>query len=69
MKEKIQYGTLHGDGSVTLTRQIKQSDIGKCKFFIMGPSHYREDGTCKCNDPEHQKMMIKEWGYKKSAFK
>ena len=52
----------------TNVRLIKQSDIGKCRFYIFNPSHYREDGTCKCNDLEHRKMMIKEWGYKTSDF-
>ena len=70
MKEhKIKFGTLQTNGELTNIRYIKQSDIGKCKFFILDPKHYREDGSCKCDDAEHRKMMIKEWGYKKSSFK
>jgi hypothetical protein len=50
-------------------RMMKQFDILKCPFYIMIPDHYREDGTCKCNDPIERIKMIKEWGYKKSDFK
>lgn len=42
-------------------RLIKQSDMRRCPHFIMMPSHYREDGTCRCDDPDHTEM--KEWGY------
>jgi len=52
----------------TNIRMIKQSDILKCPFVIMVASHYREDGTCKCNDPDEQQHMIKEWGYKPQHF-
>lgn len=48
---------------------LKHSNIAKCWFYIMAPEHYREDGSCKCNDPVHQKMMIREWGYKRSDFR
>ena len=54
---------------VELIRILKQADLAKCRFCIFDPSHYREDGTCKCDDPEHRKMIIKNWGYKKSHFK
>lgn len=50
-------------------RYLKQSDMLKCPFAIMVPEHYRDDGTCKCDDPTHRAMMIKEWGYKSSQFK
>lgn len=50
-------------------RMLKQSDIMKCPHVIMLPSHYREDGTCKCDDPEERKMMIAEWDYTEDDFK
>lgn len=68
-EHKIQFSTLHSDGTVTNVRDIKQADMGKCPFYIMVPEHYRGDGSCKCDDPEHQKMMIKEWGYHKRDFR
>lgn len=65
----VTFGTLQPDGTLTGVRQIKQSDLRACPFSILAAEHYREDGTCKCNDPEHQAMMIREWGYKPSDFK
>ena len=50
-------------------RYMKQSDMLRCKFCIIDPDHYRDDGTCKCDDAEHRKMMIREWGYKSRQFK
>ncbi len=70
MKEhEIQFGTLIPDGELSNVRMIKQSDIGKCPFVIFDPSHYRDDGTCKCNDPEHREMMKREWEYTDDDFK
>lgn len=67
-EHEIQFGTLQKDGTLTNVRGIKQSDIGRCPHVIMVASHYREDGTCKCDDPKEQAMMIKEWGYAKKDF-
>ncbi len=69
MEHEIKFGTLHEDGTLTNVRLIKQSDIGRCHHHILVVSHYRDDGSCKCDDPEEQVMMIQEWGYKKSDFK
>ena len=66
---KIQFGTLNSNGTLTNVREIKQSNIGKCKFLILVLDHYRPDGSCKCSNKEHREMMIKEWGYSKSQFK
>lgn len=49
-------------------RHFKQSDFLKCPFTIMAIEHYNDDGTCKCSDPEHRKLMIKEWGYTEQDF-
>jgi len=52
------------DGKLVETsfRVIKQSDLRKCPHVIFNPVHYRDDGTCRCNDPKHTEM--REWGYK-----
>lgn len=52
-------------GKITI---MKQSDMLKCKFAIMVPEHYRSDGSCKCNNAEHRKMMIREWEYTEKDF-
>lgn len=49
-------------------RYMKQSDMLKCPFAIMMPEHYREDGTCKCDDLDHRAKMITEWEYAESDF-
>ena len=49
-------------------RVISQSSIGSCPFVIMVADHYREDGTCKCDDHDEQEMMINEWGYTREDF-
>ncbi len=62
------FSTLHPDGTETNVREIAQSDMLACPHFIIMAKHYREDGSCKCNDPEEQAMMIREWGYRASDF-
>lgn len=47
---------------------LKQSDIRRCKFAILLPTHYRPDGTCKCDDAAHRAMMIAEWEYSAADF-
>jgi hypothetical protein len=63
------FGTLNPDGTVSNVREIRQSDLLACPFVIMAAEHYREDGTCKCNDPEHRKTVMEAWGYKAADFK
>jgi len=41
---------------------LKHSDIMACPHIIMVPEHYRDDGTCRCNDRKH--LVMKSWGYK-----
>jgi hypothetical protein len=56
--------TLHpvsNQGGVT-TYVMSHSMIRACPHVIMVPSHYRADGTCRCDDPTHTEMA--EWEYK-----
>jgi hypothetical protein len=46
----------------TEVREIKQNDMMRCPHHIMVARHYRDDGSCKCNDP-NEKIMRK-WGYR-----
>lgn len=59
-----------GEGGVRIVNvaSIRQADIARCPFAIMVPAHYRPDGSCKCDDPAEQAMMIKEWGYTRASF-
>jgi len=49
-------------------RVLRTMDIKKCRFVILAPEHYRDDGSCKCDDPEHREMMIREWEYTPDQF-
>lgn len=60
-----EFGELHPDGSYTRTRTLKQSSMAACPHFIMVPEHYRDDESCRCDDPDHTEMA--EWGYTWSA--
>ena len=57
----VRFSDLGPDGKETNVRIIKQSDITRCPHCILVPQHYRDDGSCKCNDPKE--TVMKEWGY------
>lgn len=65
---EIKFATLNADGQETDVRMIKQSDIMACPHFILMRTHYRPDGSCKCDDATERAMMISEWGYEASDF-
>ena len=56
-----EFGTLFPDGSYEPKGRVEQSDIQRCPHMIILWEHYREDGSCKCNDPDHKVMLA--WGY------
>lgn len=58
----IKFGKLDEDGRLIQERTLKQSDIMACPHIIMVPEHYREDGSCRCDDINHSEMVM--WGYK-----
>lgn len=39
----------------------KLIDPNRCPHFIFAGEHYREDGSCKCDDPNETIMAA--WGY------
>jgi hypothetical protein len=59
---------VNGKAVETNFRIIKQSDIAKCPHCIFVASHYRDDGSCKCDDATERAMMIAEWGYTPESF-
>lgn len=44
-------------------------DHWRCRFCIIVAEHYRDDDSCKCDDPLEQEMMIREWGYDEDDFR
>lgn len=57
----IRFATLHPDGTLSDERELDQAAVAACPHFILTPEHYRPDGSCRCNDPEHREMLA--WGY------
>lgn len=45
-----------------IVRIIKQSNLLRCPHVIFAIEHYRDDGTCKCDDPKE--TIMSEWGYR-----
>lgn len=50
MADDIQFGTLHPDGTLTNQRAIPKAAIAACPQYILVPEHYREDGSCRCDE-------------------
>lgn len=46
----IRFDTLDDNGQLVKTRTMRMSDIKNCPRFILLVSHYREDGSCRCNE-------------------
>ena len=65
---KVMFGTMNADGQLTNIRYIRQADIVACEHSIFMASHYRRDGSCRCDEPVERAMMIREWGYDASDF-
>lgn len=40
---------------------LKQSDVHKCPHYIMHPDHYRDNGSCRCDDLSNKDMIF--YGY------
>lgn len=59
---------IDGSGRLLSSRTVNQSSILRCRFCIIVAEHYRDDGSCRCDDPLEQEMMIREWGYEEGDF-
>ena len=56
------FSTINEDGTITDERTISRESMLACPHFIMVADHYREDESCRCDDPGHLEMI--EWEYK-----
>jgi hypothetical protein len=63
-----EFGTLNEDGTYETHGTVDQAAMLRCPHVIIVFEHYREDGTCKCDDPDEQARMIREWGYMPADF-
>ena len=63
-----QFGRLSPDGYEVLG-EVSQASMLACPFAIMDFEHYRPDGSCRCDDPDEQERLIREFDYTPSDFK
>lgn len=57
----VRYSAAVIDGDKITETFSRLIDPNRCPHFILTAEHYREDGSCKCNDPNETVMA--EWGY------
>jgi hypothetical protein len=55
------FQNVYSDGTVVHVRTLSRSAMLACPHFIMVPEHYRDDDTCRCDDPDH--LVMAEWEY------
>jgi len=41
-------------------RILKSSDIGRCPKMSLLPAHFRDDGTCRCDEREQARTEVAE---------
>jgi hypothetical protein len=56
-----EFSTITPDGVVTHVRTLSRAAIMACQHLIMVSEHYRDDESCRCDDPNDPDMA--EWGY------
>jgi len=66
-EHEVRMGTLTPSGLVNV-RTIRQSDLLACPHVILSPEHYRDDGSCRCDDPTEQARLVAEYDYQPSDF-
>jgi len=63
--EKNLVRTISGMGPLPTAQP---AHVGNCKFKIIALDHYRQDGSCMCDDAVHRAIMIGRWGYEEDEF-
>ena len=58
--EKVLGGS-PGQGRIVARGTISFDVLARCPKFLFSPDHYRDDGSCKCNDPNHD--VMRDHGY------
>lgn len=52
----VTFATLGPEGLQTV-RVLPLEAVMRCPHVILLPSHYREDGSCRCNEPDYPEMQ------------
>lgn len=58
---EVRFSEMDASGVESNVRVIKQSDLQRCPHTILVADHYRDDGSCRCDDPDH--LVMAEWGW------
>jgi len=61
------FNTMSANGTIIHNRTISRESMLACPYTIMMPDHYRDDQSCRCDDPGHLEMI--EWEYKWNGTK
>ena len=61
MADDITFGDATEEHGLTNVRVISRDAILACPHVILAPQHYRADGSCRCDDPDHLEMH--DYGY------
>jgi hypothetical protein len=64
---KVTISEGHFDGERLVTTRVQQINPSVCPHVIFMPSHYRDDGSCRCDDPKEK--IMRSWGYTWSRTK
>lgn len=64
----VEFGKVDAEGNYEKVGTLSQAAIMRCPHAIIEYSHYREDGTCRCDDPDEQARLIREYDYAPSDF-
>lgn len=51
MNDDIIFNTMDSEGHVTHIKTLSRDTIGRCPSFILLASHYRDDGSCRHDEP------------------
>lgn len=62
------FGRLEPNGEYVRIGELSQASMLACPFCIIDFEHYREDGTCRCDDPDEHERLIRDYGYTRADF-
>lgn len=51
MDDGIVFNRMDSEGHVTHIKTLSREVIGRCPTLIFLPEHYRDDGTCRHDEP------------------
>lgn len=68
MSDNIVFSKLDETGGVTEVRVLTLDTISKCPTLVFLPDHYREDGTCRHDEPNCEEDNCTNLKYEEEIF-